>query len=539
MNPNLLLINLVGGTGLLLYGLRLAGEGMQLAGGAQLRRVLGTLTNNRLTALLIGAVVTALMQSSSATTVILVGLVSSGVMSFSQTLGVILGADIGTTLTVQLLAFKIFDYALLLIGVAVPMLWATKRPQLNHIGQAILGFGFIFLGLKSITDAMAPLREVALIGELFLSLAAAPLLVVILSAVLTALIHSSAATIGIALVFAGEGLMPLSLAIPIVIGANVGTSATALLSSMGAGIEARRVALAHALFKMIGAVPALLFMGSFAWLVGRTSSEPARQIANAHTIFNLVIGFGLLPFTRPLANLLRRLVPDDDSEASTFRARYLDPRVLDSPALAIGQATRETLRVADIAESMLRDSIKVFQHNTVGLLDEITLRDDQIDYLETEIKQYLTRLSESSLTEELSRQEIGLLYVINDLEHIGDIISKHLLNNLARKKILQGSAFSAAGMCEIQQLHGRVRENFELALAAYATSNRELAENVLHRKEKISAMERTFRQSHIDRLHRGLPESIDTSSIHLDVLNDLKRVNSHATSIAYVVLGRL
>ncbi|HBY98661.1 MAG TPA: hypothetical protein DEP84_32730, partial [Chloroflexi bacterium] len=235
MNPNIVLFNLLGGTSLLLYGMRIAGEGMQKAAGSQLRRWLGTLTNNRLTALATGAVVTAVIQSSSATTVMLVGLASAGLMSLSQTLGVILGADIGTTLTVQLLAFKIQDYALLLIGVAVPMMLAIRRPQINHFGRALLGFGFIFLGLKVITDTMTPFRQDPLVQEVLLSLAAAPLLVLILSVGLTALIHSSAGTIGIALAFATQGLMPLALALPIVIGANIGTSATALLSSLGAG----------------------------------------------------------------------------------------------------------------------------------------------------------------------------------------------------------------------------------------------------------------------------------------------------------------
>lgn len=539
MNPNLILFNLLGGTSLLLYGMRIAGEGMQKAAGSQLRRWLNTLTNNRLTALLTGAVVTAIIQSSSATTVMLVGLASAGLMSLSQTLGVILGADIGTTLTVQLLAFKIQDYALLLIGIAVPMMLAIRRPEINHLGRALLGFGFIFLGLKVITDTMAPLREDPLVEEVLLSLAAAPLLVLMLSAALTALIHSSAGTIGIALAFATQGLMPLALALPIVIGANIGTSATALLSSLGAGTEARRVAVAHALFKVIGAVPALVFMPAFAWLVIQTTDDPARQLANAHTIFNVALAFGLLPFTRPLAGLLRRLVPEERTTEAQLRPRYLDTQVLDSPALAIGQATREALRVADIAEGMLRDSIEVLRHNDARLLEEIVHRDDQIDFLETEIKHYLTRLSESELTEELSRQEIGLLYVINDLEHIGDIISKSLLQSLARKKIDTQATFSGEGMGEICDLHAKVSENLGLAIASYATNSRELAEKVVRHKARINTIERSLRQAHIDRLHRGLPESIETSSIHLDVLNDLKRVNSHATNIAYVVLGHL
>jgi phosphate:Na+ symporter len=539
MDPNLLLFNLLGGIGLLLYGMRIASEGMQRAAGSQLRRWLGNLTNNRVSALFAGTIVTAIMQSSGATTVMLVGLASAGLMSLRQTLGVILGADIGTTLTVQLIAFKIYDYALLIIGVAVPMTLAIRNPRLNSVGQALLGFGLIFLGLKLIAETMSPLAALPLVSQLLLGLTAAPFIVVILSAALTALLHSSAGTIGIALAFAGEGLMPLSLALPIVLGANIGTSATALVSSIGAGTEARRVALAHTLFKLAGAIPAFILLDAFATLVAQTSPSPARQIANAHTIFNVVIGLGFLPFTHYMAALLRRLVPEEAVDSKVVRPRYLDVQVLDSPALAIGQATREALRVADITEEMLRDSIRVFEQEDDELLRDIVRRDDHVDYLETEIKRYLTRLSESNLTEELSRQEIGLLYVINDLEHIGDIISKHLLDNLAQKMRSSASTFSADGMREIQQLHRRVCENLELAIAAYATNNDELAQKVLRHKERINELERALRQTHIERLHRGLRESIETSSIHLDVLNDFKRINSHATNIAYVVLGHL
>jgi phosphate:Na+ symporter len=479
------------------------------------------------------------MQSSSATTVMLVGLASAGFVSLSQTLGVILGANIGTTLTVQLLAFKILDYALLLVGIAVPLRFAFRRPQINYLGQVLLGFGFIFLGLKIITETMAPMRENVLLGEVLLSLTGAPLIVVILSTGLTALIQNSAGTIGIALAFAAQGLMPLSLGIPIVLGANIGTSAAALLSSMGAGVEARRVALAHALFKIIGTVPVLLFLDPFARLVAQTSPDPARQIANAHTLFNVALAFALLPFTGSLAEVMRRLVPDERSGEESLAPRYLDSQILDSPALAIGQATREALRVADIAETMLRDSIRVLRTNDAQLLDEIVRRDDQIDFLETEIKHYLTRLSESTLTEELSRQEMALLYFINDLEHIGDIISKSLLQSLARKNVNAQATFSSQGMREICDLHAKVYENLKLAIAAYAADNRELAEKVIRHKARINEIERELRQAHIERLHRGLPETIETSPVHLDVLNDLKRINSHAANIAYVVLGRL
>jgi len=538
VNANLILFNLLGGVSLLLYGMRLAGEGLQAAAGSRLRLWLGTLTDRRLVGVLVGAVVTAVIQSSSATTVMLVGLASAGFMSLQQTLGVILGADVGSTLTVQLIAFHALDYSLLLIGLAVPMMFVTRRKQVNYLGQVLLGFGLLFLGMKLIAETAGPLRGSPLFQELLISLVDAPLLVTILSVAFTAVIQSSSGTIGIALAFAGQGLVPLTLAIPIIIGANIGTSGTALISSIGANVEARRVAVAHALFKIIGAIVIFPFIPWFAWVVQLIGGDISRQIANAHTLFNVLIVVLLIPFTHPLARLIRRFLPDEPRAEAVGEPRYLGEQVLDSPALAISQATRETLRLADITQSMLHDSLTVLERDDEVLLEDVIRRDDQVDRLNAAIKQYLTRLAEQNLSPELSQQEMSLLYVISDLEHIGDIISKSLML-LARKKIEGRHLLSAEGQQEIRTLHAQVSENLDQAIAAFAGQNFEIAQGVLRRKVLVNQMERELRQAHIERLHKGLRESIDTSAIHLDVLNDLKRINSHATNIAYVVMGEL
>jgi phosphate:Na+ symporter len=538
VNANLILFNLLGGVSLLLYGMRLAGEGLQAAAGSRLRLWLGTLTDQRLIGVLVGAVVTAVIQSSSATTVMLVGLASAGFMSLQQTLGVILGADVGSTLTVQLIAFHALDYALLLIGLAVPMMFATRRKQVNYLGQVLLGFGLLFLGMKLIAETAGPLRGSPLFQELLISLVDAPLLVTILSVAFTAVIQSSSGTIGIALAFAGQGLVPLALAIPIIIGANIGTSGTALISSIGANVEARRVAVAHALFKIIGAIVIFPFLPWFARVVQLIGGDISRQIANAHTLFNVLIVVLLIPFTSPLARLIRRVLPDEPRAEAAGQPRYLGEQVLDSPALAISQATRETLRLADITQSMLHDSLTVLETDDEVLLEDVIRRDDQVDRLNAAIKRYLTRLAEQNLSPELSQQEMALLYVISDLEHIGDIISKSLML-LLRKKMEGKHLLSTEGQQEIRTLHAQVSENLDQAIAAFAGQNFEIAQGVLRRKILVNQMERELRQAHIERLHKGLRESIDTSAIHLDVLNDLKRINSHATNIAYVVMGEL
>jgi phosphate:Na+ symporter len=538
MDINQLIIDIVGGASILLYGMRLASDGLQQVAGTRLRYLLSTLTSRRWMGVIVGAVITAFLQSSSATTVMLVGFVSAGFMSLEQTIGVILGADIGTTLTVQLLAFNITQYALLLISIGAPLMLATRRKQYNYLGQVLLGFGLIFLAMKLIADATTPLKTQPFVKEVLLGLSANPLLTMVLATILTVVIHSSAGTIGLALTFATQGLMSIELALPIIFGANVGTSATALMSSLGAPREAQRVALAHALFKIVGVVVFYPFIGPLAHFIAQTAPDAPRQIANAHTLFNVAITLIVFPFARPFAQLIRYLLPDVRGKEEAFAPRYLDERVLDTPALAIGQATREALRMADIVQTMIRDSATVMEKNDEELLEDVIRRDDQVDTLETAIKNFVTQLSEHNLSPELSKQEVGLIYMISDLEHIGDIISKSLML-IARKKVEGQLTFSHEGKKEIGNLFDKVTENFTLSVAAFTAQNIELAEKVLRHKTRINQIERELRQAHIARLHAGLPESIETSSIHLDTLNDLKRINSHATNIAYVVLGEL
>jgi phosphate:Na+ symporter len=538
MDINQLIIDIVGGASLLLYGMRLSSDGLQQVAGTRLRHLLSTLTNRRWMGVIVGAVVTAFLQSSSATTVMLVGFVSAGFMSLEQTIGVILGADIGTTLTVQLLAFNITQYSLLLISVGAPLMLATRRKQYNYIGQVLMGFGFIFFAMKVIVAATAPLKHEPLVAQALVGLASNPFLTMVLATILTVVIHSSAGTIGLAITFATQGLIPIELSLPIIFGANVGTSATALLSSLGAPREAQRVAVAHALFKVVGVVAFYPFMGLLAGVITQTAPDAPRQIANAHTLFNVAITLIVFPFAHPFAQLIRKLIPDAREQESVFAPRYLDERVLDTPALAIGQATREALRLADIVQAMMRDSATVIEKNDEELLEDVIRRDDQVDTLETAIKHFVTQLSEHNLSPELSKQEVGLIYMISDLEHIGDIISKSLML-IARKKVEGKLTFSHDGKKEIGDLFEKVNENFTLSVAAFTAQNAELAEKVLRHKTRINQIERELRQAHIARLHAGLPESIETSSIHLDTLNDLKRINSHATNIAYVVLGEL
>ena len=535
MTPaDLVLFSLLGGTALLLYGVRLVGEGLQRAAGTRLRHVLSTLTGNRLKALAVGAGVTAVLQSSSATTVMLVGFASAGLLSLRQTIGVILGADVGTTLTVQLLAFDLLAVSPLVVFVGW-LLWTIGRGTLRYIGQAVMGFGFLFLGMKLVSDGTAPLASSELFRDLLAALTGQPLILLLVAAVFTALVRSSAAVIGLALSLAASGLMPLSGAIPIIFGANIGTAATALFASIGQNAEALRVAAAHAAFKILGVLLFIPFAGVFESLIALTAPDVPRQIANAHTLFNVILAAVFLPFTHLAADLFTRLVPDRAVPATG--AIYLNPQTIDTPAVALGQALRETLRMGDVVLQSLRDSLTVLERNDERLMREVIARDDVIDRLEEDIKQFLIGLGQQSLTEEQAERETALIFVIANLEEIGDVVEKNLME-LAAKKIEGHHVFSGQGWAEIRELHVKVVENLELAMSALASQDPSIAEKIIRHKAVVNVLERQLRQTHIHRLHEGLRESIDTSSIHLDLLANLKRANSLVAGIAYAVLGR-
>jgi phosphate:Na+ symporter len=531
----IVLLALLGGTALLLYGIRLSGEALQRATGARLRQLLTGLSRHRLLAVLSGALVTGLIQSSAATTLMLIGFVSAGLMAFRQTLGVILGADIGTTLTVQLIAFKITDYALLLVALGFLTAAVARRRTVKDLGQAGLGLGLMFLGLKAILDGVAPLREHPLAAQVLAALAGNTVVGVVAAAAFSALVASSAATIGVTLALATAGLLDLRGAVAIVLGANIGTCATAIMAAAGAGAEARRVAAAHIGFKLGGVALVLPFIEPFTALVSRTAGDVARQIANAHTFFNVGISLVFLPFAGPAARVIEALIPDDQPGENPFKTRYLDERSLSQPSLALGQAAREALRMADVVQGMFRDVITVFATDNQELLEDVERRDDQVDFLEREIKLFLTRLDRGVVGPDLSRREIGLISFIGNLENIGDIIDKNLME-LARKKYYHARRFSEAGWAEILEFHGMVAKNLESAIAAFAANDRTLAQHVLDQRPVMRQRERELRESHLNRLRRGLAESLETSEIHLDILTNLKRISSHVSALVFPIL---
>ncbi len=530
----LLLFGLFGGFAIFLFGLNFGSRALTRVGGNRLREFIWNLTSNPLLGVTVGVFVTMLTQSSSATTVLLVGFANAGLMTLSQTLGVILGADIGTTVTIQIIAFKVSQYSIAIVALGFLILTIARRRSWNYAGRVIFGFGLIFFGMKVMSDAVSPLKSSGTFLSLISLIGENPALGVILAALFTGVVQSSAATIGIVLMLSFQGLIDLPSAIPLVFGANIGTCVTAILGSVGRSVEAKRVALAHILFKVLVILILLPLLGSFSRLVSLTAGSTSRQIANAHSIVNVAAALLFLPLLKPYSRLVNYLVRG--KEEIGRKAIYLDPQVLGSPALAIGQASREVLRMGDLSYNMLKRSIEVFKTNDEELMKALVSEDDRLDTLEEEITSYLTRVSQEELTPGDSKRGVSLLYAVDELEHIGDLVSKNLMG-YARKKIKEGFYFSDEGFEEIQAFHQEVLTTLQMAIDALATSNRSLAKQVVARRAEMNQLLKDLHNAHLLRLRKGLKETMETSTVHLDLISDLERANFHATNIGYAILG--
>jgi phosphate:Na+ symporter len=537
----------LGAMAIFIYGIRLSRIGVQLFAGDRLRPLVASLTENRFSALVIGVLTTLILQSSTATTVMLVGFAATGAITLTQAMGVILGADIGTTFVVLLFSIKhIADYALLLLVVGAVLDVASRhKKRSRYLSMIILGFGFVFFGMKLMIQTTVPLQQSRLMAEIFEALRAAPLYAFFGAIVLTTLVQNSATTIGIAIALSFSGLLSLSDALPIVIGANVGTCASSLLNSVGGGPPARRVAFAHLFFKAAGAAVALSFLPRFTALIGGLSSllpsigqNPALQIALSHLMFNLLLSLVFLPFLSQGAWLVRKLVPEPyRAEEKVFGPKYLDSKSLETPPLAFANARREILRMAEIASEMFAQTITVFEKNDRELMSYIEEEDDKVDVLDRSIKLYLAQISQETLTSDQARIQLNVVAMTSDLEEICDIINKNVLE-LAEKKILKDRQFSEEGWEEIREFHAKVLENFHLALAYLAAEDEIIARKMARHERHLAVLEDKYREAHLLRLHKGLKETIETSSIHLDLLANFRRINTKLTAIVKAALPK-
>jgi len=530
------LIHLLGGVALLLWGLRMVRTGALRAYGAELRRVIGRALRNRMQAFATGLGVTAVLQSSTATALMTASFAERGLVQTMPGLAVMLGADVGTALVAQVLAIDVRWLSPLLVLAGMVAFTTGGSTRRRDLGRAAVGLGLMLLALHLIVEASAPVRDSALVRTLFAALDDEPAIAILIAAGLTWLAHSSLAIVLLVTSLAGIGLVPLPLALALVLGANVGGAMPAIVATWRGQAEARRLTIGNAVFRIAGAVAAAL---ALAWIVpvaelfGSTAGE---RVVRFHLLFNVALAIVFLPLLPLAARLARRLLPADTATSDDpGLPRYLDPGVLDTPPIAIAAAQRETLRMGDAIESMLRDTLAVLRTDDRKLAQEISRRDDVIDRLHEAIKLYLTQVSRDTLGPADGRRVLETIVFTTNLEHIGDIIDKNLIE-LAQKKIKNRLSFSEEGMAEIVALHGEVLDALKLSLAAFIGGEVSVARQLLVEKTRFRERERKAAERHFERLRSGRVESIETSSLHLDILRDLKRIHSHLIAVAYPIL---
>ncbi|MEA1986210.1 MAG: Na/Pi cotransporter family protein [Candidatus Marinimicrobia bacterium] len=554
-----LVTGVIGGLGLFLFGMNMMSEGMKKSAGNKMRYILSKLTKNRIIALSVGAFVTMIIQSSSATTVMLVSFVQAELMTFAQSLGVILGADIGTTITAQLIAFKLTDYALLMIAIGFILYLFSSKESYKNIGEAILGFGILFLGMSIMSKAMYPLRSYEGFINLLLKLEN-PLLGVLIGAAFTGIIQSSSAFTGIVIVLASQGLLTLEAGIPLIFGANIGTCITAGLASINTSREAKRVAIAHVIFKVVGVLIFIWWIPTYAnfirsispvadaslSVIDAHSAVVPRQIANSHTIFNVGFGLIFLPFTTFFAALIFKILPKKKYETGTKPSLWhLDTKVLSTPAMALNLARSETSRMIKILGRMLNKSINPFlskedekdeQYPSLSLIDGIHMRENKIDYLEREILKYLVKISGKKLDNEQSREVYVMMSVVNDIESIADIIDKNILPLIPKKHAMKED-FSEEGKNEISEFHLKASKQISRLKDAFEEMDSNEAVKIMKKETKYEELETELRSSHLKRVSKELLQSVNTHEIHMELMDLLKQINFYTANIAKTIVS--
>ena len=529
------LVTILSGIALLVWGTHIVRSGVLRVLGGSLRRVLASSVSNPFTAFLAGLGVTGLVQSSSATAVLTGSFVGQNLMRLAPALAIMLGADVGTSLVVQLFSLNLSWLSPLLIGVGVLFHLTRKATREGQIGRIAIGLGLIILALQIILQAARPLTGAAGVKVIFGSLSGDPMLDILIGALFTLMAWSSLAVVLLTGAFVASGLISLKVALFLVIGANLGSGIVAVVATAAAGNASRRVALGNLLFKIVGCALAVALLPWIEFLLAMLDPDPQRLVVNFHAAFNLLLAATLIWFTEPVARLAERLLPDDPKKDTRVAARHLDPAALDTPALATSNAAREVLRIGDIIESMLTGLLTVIRTNDAQLARELRRMDDDVDDLYTAIKLYLTQMGREALDERDARRWADIISFTINMEHVGDIIER-VLDDLIEKKIGKRLEFSDAGMGEICDMHARVVTNLRLGMHVFLHGDLKSAQRLLATKVELRKLQQQYADTHLQRLAGQTLQSIETSSLHLDIINDFKRINSHVCSVAYAIL---
>jgi phosphate:Na+ symporter len=542
-----LIFGLLGGLGMFLFGMKIMSEGLQKIAGDKIRAILEALTNNRIMGLIVGLTVTAIVQSSSATTVMVVGFVNAGLMTLMQSVGVILGANVGTTITAQMIAFKIHKYALPILGVGVFIKLFAKRKKKTYFGEVLLGFGLLFYGLVVMKGAFAPLRTNEEFISFFTMFGENPVLGVLVGAALTVVVQSSSATIGITMTLAASGLLSFYAAVALILGENIGTTITANLASIGTNTTAKRTARAHMLFNLFGACYMLLILPYFIRLIDYvTAADPdfingdgekpfiGRHIANAHTFFNVFNVLLFLPFTGLLAKLASLMVPQKEGEEVEYSLQYLDNKLLNTPIIAISEARKEVMRMAEITFSMYSTAVEFIKTKEMKLYEKVIKKEGHVDLLQKDITNFLVIISQQSITKAISKEIASLINMINNLERIGD----HCENLVKQgEKIIDGKiAISDIAKKEIDEISKLVGEFIEKTKGEMGGVNKKYLQDAKFFESRINKLEDMSREKHIQRLNEGTC-SVAAGLIYVDMLTNFEKMGDHTYNIAEAIAG--
>lgn len=529
MNIFNMIIELVGGLGLFLYGMKIMGDGLENAAGEKLKVILEKVTSNRFLGVVIGALVTAVIQSSSATTVMVVSFVNTGLMNLMQAVGVIMGANIGTTITAQMVSLDLSRIAPLFIGVGVVVTMVAKKKKTKELGYIALGFGILFLGMNMMSSSMEPLSKSDTFKNVITVIGDNRLIGVVCGLAMTAIVQSSSATTGILVALATTNSISINVALPIILGCNIGTCVTALLASIGSNRTAKKAAMLHLLFNIVGVIiflPFVTLLGDFVKHID--PSNVARQVANAHTIFNIIVTIILFPLAKFMVKLVNKILPGDGT-LEKEGAIYLDKKLLDTPVVAVGQIHKETVRMANLAKDNVQFAMDGFLNNDNDLIDKVFEKEKLINTLEKQITDYLVMISSEELSEEDNKIVTSTFHVINDIERIGDHAEN--IAELAQRKMQENAHIDGEAKTELIDMFNKTFEAVTLAMKSYDNRDVDEALKIKSIEENIDTYEKDLRESNIVRLNKKVC-SASASTIFLDLISNFERIGDHSTNIA-------
>ncbi len=529
------LLNLLAAIALLVWGTHLVRKDTLRVLGANLRKVLAQSVSHRANAVASGIGVTALLQSSTATALIVSAFVGQGLMALPAALAVMLGADMGTSLMALLFSRDLSWLSPLFIFVGVVLFIARQATTVGYVGRIFIGLGLMLLALHLVTVSATALTQAPAVRALLASLGSDRLLEITLGAALSVLSYSSLAIVLLTATLASSQVIPVDVALGLVLGANLGSGLLAVLTTLGQPVLARQVPLGNLIFKVLG-IALMAPLASF-WLryVSPAIGDVATVVVLFHLTFNTMVGLVFIGLTGVVARMVSYWLPKPASNNLNGRQRHLDPSALATPSVALSCAVREAMHQSDVVEAMLRGVLDVIKNNDLALAQSLQKMDDTVDELYSDIKYYLTKISRESLSEKEGHRWAEIISFTINMEQIGDIIER-VLSDIEKKKIKTGREFSHAGMAEITQLHGHLVDNLRLGMSVFLNGNVQDAKTLLEEKTRFRDMELAYAANHLNRLSDNTLQSIETSSLHLDLISDLKRINSHISSIAYPIL---